>query len=102
VQADLIAESGIRRVSILWDENAEEGADRALKKLNERGVKCAYWCILGQPDDYPTDWVAEKLEEVKMVADDGDYYLDLRSECQTMRDCCELKNDIANNPPETV
>jgi hypothetical protein len=102
VQADLIAESGIRRVSILWDENAEMGADRALKKLTERGVKCAYWCILGQPDDYPTDWVAEKLEEVKMVADDGDYYLDLRSECQTMRDCCELKNDIAKNPPETV
>ncbi len=71
VQADFIAESGIRRVAILWDENAEAGADRALKKFDERGVRAAYWKIRGQPDDYPIDWVAEKCAEIKQAADSG-------------------------------
>ena len=81
VQADLIAESGIRRVAILWDENAEAGADRALKKFDERGIRAAYWKIRGQPDDYPIDWVAEKCAEIKQAADLGVRWLDFREEC---------------------
>lgn len=78
VQADLIAESGIRRVAILWDENAEAGADRALKKFDERGIRAAYWKIKGQPDDYPLDWVAEKCAEIKQAADSGKKWIDYR------------------------
>ncbi len=78
LQADLIAESGIKRVAILWDENAEAGADRALKKFDERGVRAAYWKIRGQPDDYPIDWVAEKCAEIKQAADSGKKWIDYR------------------------
>ena len=80
MQADLIAESGIRRVALLWDEGAEEGADRALKKFDERGVRASYWKILGQPDDYPIDWVAERCTEIKQAADKGVRWLDFREE----------------------
>lgn len=85
VQADAIAESGVRRIALLWDENAEGGADRALRKFDDRGVRAAYWKILGQPDDYPIDWVAEKCDQVKACADEGDYFIDLRDECVDYR-----------------
>jgi hypothetical protein len=84
VQADLIAESGVRRVALLWDENAESGADRSLRKLHSRGVKAAYWKILGQPDDYPTEWVAEKRNQVIAAADSGAMWVDFRDECCTL------------------
>ena len=84
IQADLIAESGIKRVAILWDENAEAGADRAVKRLGERGVAAAYWKIVGQPDDFPSDWVAEKARLVKLAADSGKKWLDCRKECQSL------------------
>ena len=79
LQADTIAESGIKRVAILWDENAEAGADRAIKKLGDRGVRAAYWKIIGQPDDYPIEWVEEKCEEVKQAAGSGKKWLDFRN-----------------------
>ncbi len=80
VQADSIAETGIRRVAILWDENAEGGADRALRKLDNRGVRAAYWKILGQPDDYPIKWVEEKCNLIKKAADEGTRWIDFRDE----------------------
>ncbi len=82
MQADLCAESGLRRIAILWDENAEAGSDRALKKFDERGIRAAYWKILGQPDDYPIDWVEEKCKQVKQAADEGVRWLDFREECK--------------------
>jgi hypothetical protein len=85
MQADKIAESEIRRVAILWDENAELGADRAIKKLADRGVKAAYWMILGQPDDFDINWVAEKCQLVKEAADQGVKWIDFREECRQMR-----------------
>jgi hypothetical protein len=82
VQADAIAESGIRRVVLLWDENAESGADRALRKFDDRGVRAAYWKILGQPDDYPIEWVEERVKLIKLAADEGKRWLDFRKDCQ--------------------
>lgn len=90
VQADLIADSGCRTVAILWDENAEQGADRSIKKLHERGVKAAYWKILGQPDDYDTEWVKAKLEIVREAARSGKHWVDFREECKI----------IAQNPAD--
>lgn len=78
IQADLLAESGVKRVLILWDQNAEASADRALKKLHSRGVRAAAWKILGQPDDYPIEWVEEKAAQVKQAADEGKKWLDFR------------------------
>ena len=86
VQADAIAGTGIRRVALLWDENAEAGADRAITKLGDRGVRAAYWMILGQPDDYPIEWVEEKCNLVKTAADEGTPWLDFREECQKFRE----------------
>lgn len=86
LQADLIAESGVRRVALLWDSGAEASADRALRKLHERGVKAAYWKILGQPDDYQIEWVEEKAKLVLEAALAGTRRaLDFREEasCRT-------------------
>lgn len=84
VQADLIAESSVKRVMILWDENAEDSADRAVQKLHDRGIKAAYWKILKQPDDYPIEWVEEKLKQVKLAAEIGSRWVDFRNECREM------------------
>jgi hypothetical protein len=84
-QADAIAESGVRRVAVLWDEGAEMGGDRAIKKLSDRGVRTACWRILGQPDDYPIEWVEEKCKLVKKAADEGVRWLDFREECRELR-----------------
>lgn len=83
-QADLIAESGIKRVAILWDSGAEAGADRALKKFDERGVRACYWRILGQPDNYSIEWIQEKCEEIKKAADNGKRWVDFRKECENL------------------
>ena len=85
-QAKLIAESSVRRVAILWDENAWAGADRAIKKLQAFGVKAAYWKILGQPDDYPIEWVEAKWKLVMAAAEDGVAFIDFREECAKIRE----------------
>lgn len=85
IQADLIAESGIRKVAILWDEGAEDGAHRALTRLGNLGVRASYWKILGQPDDYPIEWVEEKSKQIKEAADNGVPWMDFREECKKYR-----------------
>ena len=88
-QADAISKSGVRTVALLWDENAERGADRAIRKLADRGVRAAAWRILGQPDDYPIEWVEQKAKLVKENAatGDADYkWLDVRDECAKLRE----------------
>lgn len=81
-QAGLIAESKVRVVALLWDENAWRGADAAVKRLNNDGIAAAYWKILGQPDDYPIEWVEEKANLVKQAARDGVPFLDFRDEAR--------------------
>jgi hypothetical protein len=81
VQADLIADSSVRRVALLWDENAERNADRCAKKLHDRGVPASYWIIKGQPDDYPKAWVESMAKVVLEAAEEGIPYIDLREEC---------------------
>jgi hypothetical protein len=80
VQADLIAESNVRRVALLWDQGAEKSADRCIKKLHDRGIPTAYWIILGQPDNYSKEWVAAKAKLVLEAAVEGIPYVDLREE----------------------
>lgn len=87
VQADLIANSRIKEVIILWDENAESSADRALRKLQDRGIKAVYWKILRQPDDYPIEWVEEKVKQLKEAMNNGIPWIDFRKECR------EIKNE---------
>jgi hypothetical protein len=82
VQADLIAESSIREVALLWDENAESAAERAIRKLHDRGVRAAYWSILNQPDDYSIGFVERGRERVFAAAREGEPYVDLKEECR--------------------
>lgn len=85
VQASRITESSIRKVALLWDENAESSADRAAKKLHALGLRCAYWSILGQPDDYPMDFVFRGRARLMQAMDDGILNVDMRSECADAR-----------------
>ena len=82
VQADGIRGSDtVRTVAVLWDENAERQAERGVHKLWDRGIKAAYWSILGQPDDYPKETVIKWAELVHEAAQKGKICVDLREEC---------------------
>lgn len=84
VQAALIGGSRIRTVSVCWDEGAELKAEKAIKKLHDKGVKAAYWRIKGQPDDYPEkvrEWVARVYEAAERGSP-GVTYVDLTKECE--------------------
>lgn len=80
-QADMIADSKIKEVAILWDENAEKNAERSMFKLHARGIPAAYWSIKGQPDDYDIDWVIERASRVLEAARNGVPCVDLKEEC---------------------
>jgi hypothetical protein len=86
MQADLIKDAGVRSVALLWDENAEQSAERGIRKLHDRGIPAAYWSILGQPDDYPKDVVADWANRIHIAATLGEPYVDLKGECREARE----------------
>lgn len=77
-QAQLIAESNVRRVAILWDEGAEKKAHKAVAKLRAKGVKAAYWKIKGQPDDHPDEFVNQAVEQVLAQCSERRFDCDFR------------------------
>lgn len=56
-QINLILGSPIRRVVIVWDENAEKAADRAVRNLRKAGVNAISARISGQPDSHSPDYI---------------------------------------------
>jgi hypothetical protein len=78
-QVDMIANSNVKQVAILWDENTEKGSARAISKLHELGVQAAYWRIRGQPDDYDKATTLDRARRVYDAAAAGIPYVDYRS-----------------------
>jgi hypothetical protein len=78
-QIDMIANSRVRTVALLWDENTEANCARALTKLHGLGVHAAYWRIKGQPDDYDKAVTLNRARRVFDAARQGIPYVDYRS-----------------------
>lgn len=57
----------LKTVVLLWDENTDEVAEKAVKKLRRKGLNAIYCKILGQPDDH-------SIQELKE-------YIDIASKC---------------------
>jgi hypothetical protein len=79
-QVQLIAESNVRQVAILWDEGAEKKAHKAVAKLRAKGVKAAYWKIKGQPDDHSDEFVSQAVDQVLEQCSERRFDVDLREQ----------------------
>jgi hypothetical protein len=68
-QAQLIAASAVESVVLVWDENAEREAEKAVNLLqNKFGIPAAYVKISGQPDDHPKEMLLGILDQAHEVA----------------------------------
>lgn len=54
-QIDLIENSAVQRVVLMWDEGAEGKAEQAVNDLGNRGIESIYVIMKGQPDDHPLE-----------------------------------------------
>ncbi len=67
-QANLIAGSAAESVALLWDEGADRGAAKAVRKLKKLGIPAAFGRMTGQPDDHPLEWLCEAAGKVHDAA----------------------------------
>ena len=58
-------------IVLLWDEGAEHGAERAVRKLRGLGFDAAYIKIKGQPDDYKKEELLGFINEGHERAKEG-------------------------------
>lgn len=77
-QADKIAKTKIKSVGILWDEGADRSAQKAVRKLHERGVNAAFGQIEGQPDDYSFRELGSMINRIHRAAEIGEERVDFR------------------------
>lgn len=54
-QADMISKSNVKNVVIMWDEDAETKAEKAVDELSKKWVNAIYVAMKGQPDDHPLE-----------------------------------------------
>lgn len=64
VQLDKIQRSNVKQVAILWDEGAEERAEKAVKELHKRSIPAAFARLKGQPDDYTKEEIIKIGESI--------------------------------------
>lgn len=70
-QIDLIANSGIKSVCLVWDEGAESSAEKSVVRLKDSGVKAIYLKILGQPDNHKIDCIQNMIRLGHSQAETG-------------------------------
>lgn len=56
-QIDLIANSGVKTVVLLWDQGADISAEKSVLRLKNLGVKAIFIKICKQPDDHTEDCI---------------------------------------------
>jgi hypothetical protein len=85
-QMDKIAYSQAATVAILWDRNAEKGAEKAVQRLADRGVRVAFlWMDAewDQPDEIPDHWLQVIAERVHETAREGNQWIRMTSLMKT-------------------
>jgi len=79
-QAQLITNSKVQSVAILWDEGAEKRAEDAVNLLATKyGVPAAYCKLTGQPDDHPLDFLTNAADITHEAAKTGRKWISRRS-----------------------
>ena len=85
IQIEMIKNSKIKTVCLLWDEGAN--AHKYVKRLGAAGVNASCWRILKQPDHYPLStvkgWQARVLEAAR-VGGPENAVVDLMEECRNV------------------
>lgn len=79
MQIENITKGKAESVVLLWDEGADISAERAVKKLQDNGLSCAYIKIKGQPDDHSEEFIKNLIHEGHKLAKTGNkIFLDAR------------------------
>lgn len=78
-QAQLICNSKIESVALLWDEGADKRAEKAVDRLaTEFGIPAAYCKLSGQPDDHTLDFLIEAADLTHEAAKIGRKWISRR------------------------
>jgi hypothetical protein len=75
-QITLISQSKVQTVAILWDENTQRAARKAVKKLGDHGKRACYAIIPGQPDDHSPKLIHQIANDCHEAALEGRGYID--------------------------
>lgn len=78
-QINKILHSNCESVVLLWDEGAEEAAERNLEKLLELGIYGCSIRIKGQPDDYSEKEISELINDGHRAARTGQRVLEMEN-----------------------
>lgn len=85
IQIEMIANSKIKTVCLLWDEGAN--GIKYVNRLGAAGVNASCWRILKQPDNFPLPTVKEWQARVLEAANAGgpeNAVVDLTEECKNV------------------
>lgn len=74
IQVRKIFKSKVKTVVLLWDEGAEDKAEKAVRDLHTTGVNACYCAIKGQPDDHPVADLLTWVQEARKIANLDNWY----------------------------
>lgn len=78
-QVQLICNSKVQSVAILWDEGADKKAEDAVNALaTDFGIPAAYCKLTGQPDDHTLDLLIEAAEATHEASRQGHKWINRR------------------------
>lgn len=81
-QIGLIARSKVKEVIFIWDEDALYKASSAALKLRHHGINSKFISIIGQPDEYPIEFIREAVALARIGAD---RFINMREVCRQLK-----------------
>lgn len=80
-----LIQSSVKHLIFLWDEETETATEKLAKRIRGHGINVTRIKILGQPDDYPYDFVANLVAMARITQDP---VMDAKEACRAW------KNDL--------
>ncbi len=70
-QITMIINSSVKTVALLWDQGADESAEKAVNRLKNAGVRSVFIKINGQPDQHTEDCIKNMIRLAHQEAERG-------------------------------
>ena len=71
IQIEKLPHGRVESIVLLWDEGAEESAEKAVKPLRGKGIPSCFVRIKGQPDNHEIETIRKWIREGHIVARKG-------------------------------
>lgn len=81
-QVGLIARSKVKEVIVMWDEDALYKAQVTTRNLHNHGINSKFISIIGQPDDYPIEFIREAVALTRMGTS---RFVDMKDVCRQLK-----------------